>query len=169
MQGHPFAIWDVAGQKLERFRYTYSGEVTAIVFVVSLLDFEGGLTLVEDPNTDRIDDTLKLFELIATKFFPDHPIILLLNKVDKFQSYAKAGRYANASTFASLPAEDKKNPAKLAQVVKDMFIARAPTLHARNFLHSFETTGINKANMKEILKRIEHIVLTKNLDNFFGD
>ena len=171
MKGQDMAIWDVAGQKLERFKYNAGedNDITSLVFVASLTDFEGGLVLAEDKKTDRIDDTLRLFDLMCNRFFPDSPVILLLNKFDKFEKNCLAGKYADSSTFQKVPAKDRNNPKILIEAIEDQFQARAPKQVSKEMFRSFETTAIDERNMTKILERMEGIIITGKVADFFGE
>ena len=59
-------------------------DVTAVLFFVALSEYD--LTLYEDEDTNRIHESLKLFdEICNSKWFANIPIILFLNKSDLFE------------------------------------------------------------------------------------
>ena len=56
-------------------------DVSAIIFMTAISEFDQ--TLFEDKNTNRIKESLTLFEEICNhKLFKDTPMILFLNKKD---------------------------------------------------------------------------------------
>lgn len=170
MDKQQVSLWDIAGQKLERFKYNAGeeNEISSLVFVASLPDFEGGLVLAEDAKTGRIKDCLNLFDLMCNRFFPDSPVILLLNKFDKFEEYAKAGRYAESPTFKDVPQGDRKNPKKLVEPIIKMFSSRAKNqVDTESFRH-FTTTAIDPKNMEQIMECIYSIVTAGKVREFLG-
>ncbi|CAL4062982.1 unnamed protein product [Meganyctiphanes norvegica] len=80
-----FRILDVGGQRSERKKWIHCFEgVTAIIFVVALSAYD--LRLREDEETNRMVESLKLFEsIINNRWFKDTSIILFLNKKDLFE------------------------------------------------------------------------------------
>ncbi|XP_065319179.1 guanine nucleotide-binding protein G(i) subunit alpha-like isoform X2 [Gordionus sp. m RMFG-2023] len=80
-----FKMFDVGGQRSERKKWIHCFEgVTAIIFCVSLSGYD--LKLAEDDDTNRMKESMKLFDSICNnKWFVDTSIILFLNKKDLFQ------------------------------------------------------------------------------------
>ncbi|RWS25947.1 guanine nucleotide-binding protein G(o) subunit alpha 1-like protein [Leptotrombidium deliense] len=80
-----FKIFDVSGQRSERKKWIhYFADVTAIIFCVPMSEYDQALQ--EDIKTNRLQDSLKLFDSICNnKWLNDTPIILFLNNVDEFK------------------------------------------------------------------------------------
>uniref|UniRef100_A0A6G1S786 Guanine nucleotide-binding protein G(I) subunit alpha n=1 Tax=Aceria tosichella TaxID=561515 RepID=A0A6G1S786_9ACAR len=83
-KGLLFKLFDVGGQKSERSKWIHCfNGVTAIIFCVAMSEYD--LTLYEDEKTNRMQESLKLFDSICNnKWFIDTSIILFLNKKDLF-------------------------------------------------------------------------------------
>jgi len=83
-KGLLFKLFDVGGQKSERSKWIHCfNGVTAIIFCVALSEYD--LNLYEDETTNRMQESLKLFDSICNnKWFLDTSIILFLNKKDLF-------------------------------------------------------------------------------------
>ncbi|CAB1455521.1 unnamed protein product [Pleuronectes platessa] len=81
-----FRLFDVGGQRSERKKWIHCFEdVTAIIFCVALSGYDQ--VLHEDETTNRMHESLKLFDSICNnKWFDDTSIILFLNKKDIFES-----------------------------------------------------------------------------------
>jgi guanine nucleotide-binding protein G(o) subunit alpha len=98
-----FRVFDVGGQRSERKKWIHCFEdVTAIIFIVALSEYDQvgeerrtPLThaslvvclqvLVEDETTNRMHESLRLFDSICNnKWFVNTSIILFLNKKDLF-------------------------------------------------------------------------------------
>jgi len=84
-----FIIVDVGGQRSERKKWIHCfQDVTAVLFFVALSEYD--LKLYEDEETNRMHESLKLFdEICNSKWFVNIPIILFLNKMDLFQEKIK--------------------------------------------------------------------------------
>ncbi|XP_077861964.1 guanine nucleotide-binding protein G(o) subunit alpha-like [Saccoglossus kowalevskii] len=80
-----FKLFDVGGQRSERKKWIHCFEdVTAIVFCVAMSAYDQ--VLYEDETTNRMEESLKLFDSICNnKWFTDTSIILFLNKKDLFE------------------------------------------------------------------------------------
>ncbi|KAF6777246.1 hypothetical protein AHF37_03378 [Paragonimus kellicotti] len=79
-----FKVFDVGGQRSERKKWMHCFEgVTAILFVVAMSEYD--LKLAEDQTTNRMHESLRLFESICnSQWFIETSIILFLNKKDLF-------------------------------------------------------------------------------------
>jgi GTPase SAR1 family protein len=85
MANTPFRLVDVGGQRSERKKWIHCFEdVTAIIFVAALSDYD--LVLREDEETNRMEETLVLFdEICNSAWFDKAAMILFLNKKDLFE------------------------------------------------------------------------------------
>jgi len=84
IEGNSFKMFDVGGQRNERKKWIHCFEnVTAVLFVGVLSEYD--LVLYEDENTNRMVETLMLFdEIINSRWFRETSMILFLNKRDMF-------------------------------------------------------------------------------------
>jgi len=84
-QGIDFRMVDVGGQRSERKKWIHCfQDVTAVIFCVALSEYD--LMLFEDPQTNRMHESLRLFDQICnSKWFSYTSTILFLNKSDLFQ------------------------------------------------------------------------------------
>eukprot|EP01132_Coremiostelium_polycephalum_P009366 gene9366-11504_t len=80
-----FRLLDVGGQKNERRKWMhYFEDVKTIIFCVALGDYD--MNLVEDETTNRMHDSLKLWnEIITNPYFKNTSFVLFLNKNDLFR------------------------------------------------------------------------------------
>jgi guanine nucleotide-binding protein subunit alpha len=93
---------DVGGQRSERKKWIQCFDnVTAggcpfpppphcpVLFVISLSEFNQ--VLYEDANTNRMEESLKLFEeILSCIFFQKTPFVVFFNKVDLFREKLKS-------------------------------------------------------------------------------
>ncbi|GAA54466.1 Guanine nucleotide-binding protein G(i) subunit alpha [Clonorchis sinensis] len=101
-----FKVFDVGGQRSERKKWMHCFEgVTAILFVVAMSEYD--LKLAEDQTTNRMHESLRLFESICnSQWFLETSIILFLNKKDLFLEKIKTSplticfpEYTGSQTF----------------------------------------------------------------------
>ncbi|CAH8526746.1 unnamed protein product [Schistosoma margrebowiei] len=79
-----FKVFDVGGQRAERKKWLHCFEgVTAILFIVAMSEYD--LKLAEDQTTNRMHESLQLFDSICnSQWFVETSMILFLNKKDLF-------------------------------------------------------------------------------------
>jgi GTPase SAR1 family protein len=85
VEGSHFKLFDVGGQRNERKKWIHCfSDVTAVLFVAALSAYD--LTLFEDDETNRMDESLDLFaEISNSRWFKKTSMILMLNKKDMFE------------------------------------------------------------------------------------
>jgi len=81
-----FLIVDVGGQRSERRKWLHCfNNINAVIFLTAIDEYDGKV-LEEDNHTNRLSDSLSLFEKISeSSWFEKVPFILFLNKVDLFE------------------------------------------------------------------------------------
>eukprot|EP00457_Paulinella_chromatophora_P010657 gb/GEZN01010768.1/.p1 GENE.gb/GEZN01010768.1/~~gb/GEZN01010768.1/.p1 ORF type:complete len:367 (-),score=51.88 gb/GEZN01010768.1/:19-1119(-) len=79
------SMFDVGGQRSERRHWLHCFEnVTALLYVAALSEYD--MALLEDTSTNRMQESLNLFEDICeSRWFAKSSIILFLNKRDLFE------------------------------------------------------------------------------------
>ena len=82
-----FRVIDLGGQRMERPKWNLTGDITAVIFVSSLTEFDQKLR--EDVEQNRLKESLHLFDIACNRRYPDKPILLFLNKVDLFREKIK--------------------------------------------------------------------------------
>ncbi|CAB3410554.1 unnamed protein product [Caenorhabditis bovis] len=107
-----FRVFDVGGQRSERKKWIHCFEdVTAVIFCVALSEYD--MIMLEDQKTNRMRESLKLFDSICNnEWFINTSIILFLNKKDLFEAkirhspitiafpeYTGKNEFSEASTF----------------------------------------------------------------------
>lgn len=91
-----YRMFDVGGQRSERRKWIQCFEdVTAVIFVTALSGYD--MKLFEDEKTNRIHESLTLFDAICNnKFFQDTAMILFLNKTVRVAVAPQQPRLADA-------------------------------------------------------------------------
>jgi signal recognition particle receptor subunit beta len=84
-QGSDFMMVDVGGQRTERRKWIHAfGDVTLLMFVASLADYSTACE--EDRKTNRLLESLKLFEEVVNNVFLAHvSLVIFYNKNDLFE------------------------------------------------------------------------------------
>jgi guanine nucleotide-binding protein G(i) subunit alpha len=108
IDGVPFDVYDVGGQKSERRKWIHAfDDVTAVIFVAAISEFDQ--VMFEDESQNRLVDSLALFEeVVNSRHFAKASTILFLNKYDLFLKKLADGaklQQPNAQPFAA-----EKNP-----------------------------------------------------------
>ena len=85
VQGIPFTVIDVGGQRNERRKWIHVfSNVTSVIYVTALNEYDE--VLFEDNETNRVQESLNLFEkMVNHDAFTDSGMILFLNKSDLFK------------------------------------------------------------------------------------
>ncbi|KAJ3732836.1 G-protein alpha subunit-domain-containing protein [Lentinula guzmanii] len=84
LRGSAVSVVDFGGQFSERRKWVnWFPKAGMIIYVASLSDYDE--TCAEDSSTNRMYDSMELFDLVVhSEWFTDVPIVLLLNKTDVF-------------------------------------------------------------------------------------
>lgn len=85
IDGKPFEMYDVGGQRNERKKWIHCfDDVTAVIFVAALSEYDQ--VLFEDASTNRMIEAVELFANICNnRYFTKSNMILFLNKKDLFE------------------------------------------------------------------------------------
>eukprot|EP00095_Tigriopus_kingsejongensis_P007150 snap_masked-scaffold300_size216557-processed-gene-1.25 protein:Tk07150 transcript:snap_masked-scaffold300_size216557-processed-gene-1.25-mRNA-1 annotation:"guanine nucleotide-binding protein g subunit alpha" len=157
--GLTFEVLDVGGQRSERKKWIHCFEnVYAVLFVAALSDYD--LTMAEDPEKNRMEDSLALFDQICNnRWFEECSIILFLNKKDIFREkikkipisnyfpkYTGKQAYEDASTFIRLQFEE------MNRSDKDVFshFTCATDSHSVKFIFDAVMTNLIMNNLKSV-------------------
>jgi len=152
-----FNIVDVGGQRSERRKWPsfYEG-VTALMFVCSLNEFDQ--KCYEDDTTNRMIESMDLFDQETNGSFKDRPVILLLNKVDLFREKIKKSELKG--TFSDFDGGQDSDQA--IAFIKKKFLAT--NKYGPDRIHCFLTCATDKdivqKSFDEILKLVAEGKLT---------
>jgi hypothetical protein len=160
-----FRFVDIGGQRKERMKWNSVGEITAVIFVVALDEYDK--VLVEDASRNRMKESLLLFRMITTKHFQEKPIILFLNKKDLFvqkirntdlkvcfPEYTGGCNYQDAVEFI------EQEFRKAAGLDREM------SMTSKIYVH--RTCAMEKDQMLKVMSGVEQIVLDSNIAANFG-
>jgi len=157
MKGRPFLIVDVGGQRSERRKWANCfDDVTGLIYVASLAAYNQ--LLFEDESTNRMQESLKIFEeTLAIPAFKDVCIILFLNKSDLF--YEKIEKWPITSCFPNYGGPFTEG----AQYnhIKRAFEARNTANKQDIFCHRTCATDTN--HIKDIFRAVNQRIVNKAL------
>jgi GTPase SAR1 family protein len=155
-----FVIIDVGGQRSERKKWVHCFEdVTAIIFFVALSEYD--LCLYEDDTTNRMHESLKLFdEICNSKWFEKIPIILFLNKKDLFESKIKSKNI----TVAFPDYTGAQNYDEASKYIEEQFRSLNENAEEKA-VYSYFTCATDTENIKLIFTSVKSILLEKAFDS----
>jgi len=153
IEQNKFIIVDVGGQRSERKKWIHSfQDVTAVLFFVALSEYD--LKLYEDDDTNRMHESLKLFDDICnSKWFFNIPIILFLNKMDLFKEKIKKINITEAFPDYDGP----QTFADASEYIQNQFLMVNDNPEKGVYPHI--TCATNTDNIKTVFVSVKSIVL----------
>jgi len=154
-----FVILDVGGQRNERKKWIHFFDkgVTAVIFVAAISEYDQ--RLVEDPDTNRVQEALGLFkEVLEQKMSENKPVILFLNKHDLFMEKIKTV-HLNVC-FPDYIGSMELEPAQTFIKEKFLSMCKNPskTIHT-HFTCATDTNAVGK-----VFESVRNIVINKELE-----
>jgi len=157
IDGNQFKMFDVGGQRNERKKWIHCfSDVTAVLFVAALSDYDH--KLYEDEDTNRMEESLNLFEEICnSRWFKKTSMILMLNKRDLF-----AEKIKKVPLTKFFPAFEGPNTYEGATAfLKTQFEAKQKEKSKQIYTHFTCATDTN--NMKVVFNAVKDIVIRRSL------
>jgi len=157
ISGNKFIIVDVGGQRSERKKWIHCfQDVTAVLFFVALSEYD--ITLYEDEETNRMHESLKLFdEICNSKWFSAIPIILFLNKSDIFREKIPITNITTA--FPDFTGG--QNFEEATEYIQEQFVSLNENPEKGVFAHV--TCATNTDNIRVVFDAVKSIVLSAAL------
>eukprot|EP01132_Coremiostelium_polycephalum_P005301 gene5301-6601_t len=157
-----FRIVDVAGQRGERKKWiNFFDDVTAIVFVAAINEYDQ--KLVEDNSTNRLHESLNLFDQICNDpVFPRASIILFLNKIDLFREKLKR----TSITVCFPDYRDDQSYDKSSNYIKNSFLSKKrggnndPSKH----IYFHFTCATDTKSFETVFNSVQDIIISKTLE-----
>ena len=144
-----YRLIDVGGQRSQRRKWLHCfDDVKAVLFVTSLSEYN--MTLIEDGTTNRMEESLNLFQAISyNKFFDNSSIILFLNKVDLFMEKINNTTHHLRLFFPQYTGPDHDVSAS-QKFILEQFLSRNARKHKLVYPHF--TTATDTSNIKVVFK-----------------
>ena len=158
-----FTLIDVGGQRSERKKWIHCfQDVTAIIFCVGMSAYDQ--VLVEDEETNRMKESLKLFDSICNNpFFSKTSMILFLNKKDLFEE--KITKSPLSICFEDYTGENEYEPA--SEFVRDQFEKQNKHADSKEIYTHF-TCATDTTNVRFVFDAVSDVLMRKILDTVFG-
>jgi len=152
-----FRLLDVGGQRTERRKWIHCfQEVTAIIFCAALSCYD--LRLAEDDSTNRMVESLKLFDsIVNNELFTDTSVILFLNKKDLFND--KVGISPITICFPEYTGPHTFHEA--SEYIRHRYIERNRNENKEIYVHITQATDTQ--NIDFVFKAVTNMIITANL------
>eukprot|EP00808_Paulinella_micropora_P000314 g46228.t1 len=159
VDGSTFKLFDVGGQRNERKKWIHCfSEVTAVLFVAALSAYD--LTLFEDDETNRMDESLDLFaEICNSRWFKGTAMILMLNKKDMFEEKIQTVPLTVWRPEYDGPQEYEA----CGNYIKEQFESRRKDKSKPVYSHF--TCATDTKLMKTIFNATKNIIIRKSLED----
>jgi len=158
-----FTLIDVGGQRSERKKWIHCfQDVTAIIFCVGLSAYDQ--VLAEDEETNRMRESLKLFESICNNpFFSKTSMILFLNKKDLFED--KIEKSPLSICFPEYEGANEYEPA--SEYIREQFENQNKHGDQKEIYTHF-TCATDTGNVRFVFDAVSDVLMRKILDTVFG-
>jgi guanine nucleotide-binding protein G(i) subunit alpha len=162
IEGKPFSMYDVGGQRNERKKWIACfDDVTAIIFVAALTDYSQ--VLYEDSNTNRLSESINLFEEICrTKPLAHINLILFLNKKDLFAE--KLPEQPLADYHPEYKGENTEE--ETITWIREQFESR--NSNESRSIYTHVTCATDRNNIRTVFEVVKFIILQQGFDEQFG-
>ena len=158
---HTYTLVDVGGQRTERRKWIHCfHDVRAILFVCDLNGYD--MTLFEDGETNRLEESLKLFQTVCNnKFFFRTSIALFLNKVDLFRDKIQNSDHHLRLFFPQYAGPDR-DVDSAARFIQTEFMER--NLNKSKIIYPHFTTATDTSNIKVVFKVVLDTIIRENVE-----
>jgi len=168
INGRPFEMYDVGGQRSERKKWIHCFEgVTAVIFVAAVSEYDQ--KLFEDGATNRMTEALTLFEEIAKNpFFSKSSLILFLNKYDLFEAKIASKNIRDQPDFRDYKGANGDVEAGYEYFLNKFEKKSFPTADRKLYTH--RTCATDSKNVSVVFNACTEIILKNKMkDTGFMD
>ena len=155
-----YRLFDVGGQRSERRKWLHCfDDVKGVLFVGALSGYD--TTLIEDHTTNRMEESLNLFQAICTnKFFDRSSIVLFLNKLDLFTEKINNTDHHLRLYFPHYNGPDHDVSAA-KEFIRNQFLSR--NLDRRKTVYPHFTTATDSNNIKVVFKVVLDTIIRERV------
>mmetsp|Transcript_5868 Transcript_5868/g.8685 ORF Transcript_5868/g.8685 Transcript_5868/m.8685 type:complete len:352 (+) Transcript_5868:55-1110(+) len=159
-KANPFLIVDVGGQRAARRKWIHSFEnVSCIIFVAAISAYNQ--VLFEDNKTNRLEESLTLFEEICnSRWFDRASIVLFLNKSDLFREKIERYPITECPALREFPGDTTDFNAT-TKFVEEEFLLKNQTPKT---VFSHITCATDKTNVTIVFNSVKDTVLKISLE-----
>nr|AAS38583.1 guanine nucleotide-binding protein G(s) alpha subunit [Lytechinus variegatus] len=173
-----FHMFDVGGQRDERRKWIQCfNDVTAIIFVVACSSYN--LVLREDPNQNRLRESLELFRSIwNNRWLRTISVILFLNKQDLLAEKVLAGRskiedYFSEYAMYTIPPDAATDTGEPEEVLRAKYFIRDEFLRistasgdGRHYCYPHFTCAVDTENIQRVFDDCRDIIQRMHLRQY---
>ena len=157
MGNRKVTLVDVGGQRAERRKWMGCFDsVSAVLFCVAMSEYD--CRLLEDNETNRTHESMKIFQEVTTKWFPETTIILFLNKRDLFAE--KIGTSPLKNTFPDYDGPNVFQPA--CDFMRDKFLQLDPNPQL-NRVYPHITCATDTDSIRVVFVAVQETLIKSNL------
>ena len=156
-----YQLCDVGGQRSERRKWLHCfDDVKAVLFVAALSGYN--MILTEDGSTNRMKESLNLFQAICVnKFFKDSSFILFLNKLDLFTEKVNNTNHHLRLFFPQYTGPDHDVSAA-KEFIKNQFLACNTK---ERIIYPHFTTATDTSNVKMIFRVVLDTIVQQTFED----
>jgi guanine nucleotide-binding protein G(i) subunit alpha len=149
-----FKLIDVGGQRSERKKWkSVFQQVDVLIYVASLGDYD--LLCYEDDTTNRLVESLDLFEEHMNSAFKDIPIMLFLNKTDIFKKKLSDGKTTLEQFFPDYKGGSDFDAA--SKYIENKFMEKLQENKDR--VHVHYTCATSADSIRQVFDEVKNFVL----------
>ncbi|KAJ8317997.1 hypothetical protein KUTeg_004227 [Tegillarca granosa] len=155
-------MFDVGGQRSERKKWIQCfDDVKAVLFIAALSAYD--MCLFEDPQVNRLEESVKLFRGICNnRFFLSSCLILFMNKLDLFRDKIRhSGRHLR-HFFPEFRGADK-DVDSAARFIQNLF--QMQSTNPCKVIYPHFTTATDTSNIQVVFQVVMDSILRENLRN----
>eukprot|EP00520_Triparma_pacifica_P015302 CAMPEP_0118643298 /NCGR_PEP_ID=MMETSP0785-20121206/6317_1 /TAXON_ID=91992 /ORGANISM="Bolidomonas pacifica, Strain CCMP 1866" /LENGTH=365 /DNA_ID=CAMNT_0006534953 /DNA_START=16 /DNA_END=1113 /DNA_ORIENTATION=- len=173
IDGTPFEMYDVGGQRNERKKWIHCfDDVTAVIFVAALSEYDQ--VLFEDATTNRMEEAVGLFqEICNNRYFTNSSMILFLNKRDLFEDKIKIVDIKAQPAFTDFPGNFGVDSfEQYHKLGVDYFLTKFCSVNENEdrIIYHHITCATDSQNVQVVFNACKDIILRGNLkDSGFMD
>jgi len=160
-----FTMVDVGGQRSERRKWLHCFvDVSAVIFLVAINEYD--MVLEEDNRTNRMEESLKLFQkLTGSQWFEETSFILFLNKSDLFKDKIQKRPLKDFFEDYEQFVAGLDNAAQMDEFAKSCEYIKAQYIEAFNGarLYPFVTCAIDTDNCNKVFAAVRDTVISSAL------
>lgn len=156
LQGVKMRMMDVGGQKNERRKWIHCFEdVTSVFYIAAISEYDQ--MCFEDEETNRVMDSLKLFEeTVNLHWFTKTSVILFLNKKDLFEQ-----KFPKVPLKNYFPDFNGSTPEEAYPFFTELYRQR---FKGGKDLYTHVTTATDSQNILHVLNDVRHIIVKSNFE-----
>jgi len=160
-----FTMVDVGGQRSERRKWLNCFvDISAVIFLVAINEYD--MVLEEDNKTNRMEESLKLFQkLTGAQWFENTSFILFLNKKDLFEAKIKHKPLKEFFEDYDAFVNELKDKDNLSEFERSCEYIKFQYVEAFNGsrLYPFTTCAIDTENCDRVFAAVRDTVISQAL------